>query len=1261
MVSHGLDEEAIFTVARAIASSEATAIYLQQVCGDDRDLRDRVSALLRVHEEQPEFLESPAASINAVETSHTEAVGSFIGSYKLLQELGEGGMGVVFVAEQKDPVQRHVALKLIRPGMDSRQVIARFEAERQALALMEHPGIAKVLDAGTTDSGRPFFVMELVRGVPINEYCDQHQLTPRERLQLFVQVCHAVQHAHQKGVIHRDLKPSNVLVAEYDEQAVAKIIDFGVVKAVGQPLTEKTMFTQVGQLVGTIDYMSPEQAKLNQLDVDTRTDVYSLGVLLYELLAGETPFERKRLQSAALDERLRIIREEDPPRPSTRLNSSGSLVSIAAQRQTEPKRLAILVRGELDWIVMKALEKDRSRRYQTSHALAMDIQRYLTDEPVLACPPSALYRIHKFSRRNKTVAMTSVLVTIALLVGTLASVWQAIRATRAEQKAQTARLAESSARQIAEIERNAAETQREQAKENLTLARAAVDESFTLVSESKLLEVPGLQLLRKDLIEAALRFYQGFALKHSDDPRGMADVAASHLRMAQILTAIDRNDDATIAVKEALDIIDRLRSEYPDDRESQVRLAGFFTERRWSQRGTEIPRDRLMAFQTLTRLERLWEQLAEQHPSESGFQSDLLGIYSTIGATLHWSGREKEGTPYFRKSISIGEHLVRDDPTDTRYRSAFADANLQLSKNLSTCGFYDEALALARRSTELHQELVAEFPLIPAYQVGLVTSLVEVGNRTVKEQSQQAEQAYRDAFELAQVLVDKYPGHILYLENWTTAGVQLATLQCKQGEHAESGIVMRRMTQVLQSLVTSNFDDAKTRKGLAFTCFYVASRVPNLPNQTDISEEFYRSALTMFTKLADDFPEVQTYREHTGHCHQHLGWLTLQSRRLDESLEHYRRAISLFESRSASRSSDAFFARFVSGAYRSLSEVLDLQDRPLDAFDAACTSMQLNPADSVYAIRLVEVLNEISDGTRREKALALLSPLLDAEPTDAAGWELRGRIHAAMGRVERAVSDFEKAIDNSEDGGWTLVPRKLVARNLSQSSDVFDQIAKSRPNETALWIGRGQVHALRGHWQQAMDDYAKVIDVRPIGDETFEYAALLLMANDRTRYNEFCRNLVARIGDPRGMDAYFLAHVCAIGPADGIDPTQVVKWASQEIANPTPWKLTVLALAELRAGQFELAAEHFQRSCELPDCKYLSVSNAFGFAIANFRLGRMDVARESLEKGRLLFQRAQPTRPGGAALPASPSEWLEQQLLSREAEALLRTSVKSDE
>jgi len=344
----------------------------------------------------------------------SERIGSMVGPYKLLEQIGGGGMGIVYMAEQLHPVRRKVALKIIKPGMDSGQVIARFEAERQALTMMDHPNIARVLDAGTTDAGRPYFVMELVKGIPITDYCDQSRLNTRQRLALFIQVCNAVQHAHQKGVIHRDLKPSNVLVTLHDDKPVPKVIDFGIAKATGQALTERTLFTNYAQMLGTPLYMSPEQAQISGLDVDTRSDIYSLGVLLYELLTGTTPFDRQRLREAAHDEMRRIIREEDPPKPSTRLSTMGDqLTAISTHRQIDPKKLSRLVRGELDWIVMKAMEKDRARRYESASGFAGDVERYLVDEPVQACPPSTWYRCRKFARRHKAALATA---TVALLV-----------------------------------------------------------------------------------------------------------------------------------------------------------------------------------------------------------------------------------------------------------------------------------------------------------------------------------------------------------------------------------------------------------------------------------------------------------------------------------------------------------------------------------------------------------------------------------------------------------------------------------------------------------------------------------------------------------------------------------------------------------------------------------------------------------------------------------------------------------------------------
>jgi serine/threonine protein kinase/Flp pilus assembly protein TadD len=419
--------KSIFLAASEKPLAERSA-FLDQAVGDDTILRARIEALLKAHDNPDSFLKEAAAEFGATidlspaDAPLAEKPGTLIGPYKLLEQIGEGGMGVVYMADQQAPVRRRVALKIIKAGMDTRQVIARFEAERQALALMDHSNIARVLDAGATDSGRPYFVMELVKGVPITEYCDQHNLSIPKRLELFGQVCQAVQHAHQKGLIHRDIKPSNVLVSTQDDRPVAKVIDFGVAKAMQGQLTEKTLFTEFQHLVGTPAYMSPEQAG-GSLDIDTRSDVYSLGVLLYELLAGTPPFDPKELRSKTLAEMQRIIREVEPPTPSTRLNAlDDTLATVAAQRSVEPRKLAAMVHGELDWIVMKALEKDRTRRYETPGGMARDIERYLRDEPVLACPPSVTYRLKKFIRRNKIAAAFVLLLVAAVAALTVSNV-----------------------------------------------------------------------------------------------------------------------------------------------------------------------------------------------------------------------------------------------------------------------------------------------------------------------------------------------------------------------------------------------------------------------------------------------------------------------------------------------------------------------------------------------------------------------------------------------------------------------------------------------------------------------------------------------------------------------------------------------------------------------------------------------------------------------------------------------------------------------
>lgn len=462
--SEGAGLKAIFGEALERCGAEREA-YLDGACAGDAALRARVEALLAAAEKDDAFLSGATVGEppGATDGFARDGAGRRIGPYRVLQLIGEGGFGSVYMAEQERPVRRRVALKVIKLGMDTRAVVARFEQERQALALMDHPNIAKVLDAGTTENGRPFFVMELVKGEPITEFCDRNNFTIAERLGLFTQVCRAVQHAHTKGIIHRDIKPTNVLVSTHDGRPLARVIDFGIAKAIDQRLTEKTVFTEFRQLVGTPEYMSPEQAA-GSLDIDTRTDVYSLGVMLYELLTGSTPFDAKMLRSAAYGELQRIIREDDPPRPSARLSESAdTLPRVAANRRIEPRRLGTLVRGELDWIVMRALEKDRGRRYDTPSALAAEVQRSLTGDEVLAAPPSRVYRVRKFARRHQGAVIAGALISAALLAGTGVAGAGYITATRA-------RDAEVAERENADRARESAEASAREAKEQTVLA-----------------------------------------------------------------------------------------------------------------------------------------------------------------------------------------------------------------------------------------------------------------------------------------------------------------------------------------------------------------------------------------------------------------------------------------------------------------------------------------------------------------------------------------------------------------------------------------------------------------------------------------------------------------------------------------------------------------------------------------------------------------------------------------------------------------------
>jgi serine/threonine protein kinase/tetratricopeptide (TPR) repeat protein len=812
--------------------------YLDAACAGDPGLRAEVDSLLAAAARAGGFLEVPAAGVTVDLSPTADRAGATIGPYKLLQPLGEGGMGAVWMADQAVPVRRKVAVKLIKPGMDSKSVLARFEAERQALALMDHPNIAKVFDAGTTAEGRPYFVMELVKGVPITQYCDERKLTPRERLELFVPVCQAVQHAHQKGVIHRDLKPSNVLVAQFDGRPVPKVIDFGVAKAVAQDLTGRTLFTEVGQVVGTLEYMSPEQAELNQLDVDTRSDVYALGVLLYELLTGSTPLERRRLKAAAMAEVLRLIREEDPPRPSARLSESrDALPAISAQRQTEPARLTRLVRGDLDWIAMKALEKDRARRYETALGLAQDVERFLVDQPVLACPPSAAYRVRKFVRRNRVAVFVAGLTAGLLAAGAAGTAVGLVRALAAERRAVADRDAKEIARQQAAAAAATATEARRHARRSLNPLTDEVTED--LLGRQAEITDQHREFLRKVLAEHA-----AFAAAPGDDPEGRESRAEGAFRVARIQFRLGESKEAEAAYREA--------------------------------------RDR-------------FAQLADEFPERPEFRGNQAAAGQGLGILLRDAGRNPEAEMVFRDALLIQTALVGELPGEREYRKQLASTQVNLGILLSEAGRRPEAEPVFREALDVWKRLTADDPKQPDFAQGLAFAQNNLATLlSATDRPDEAETVYREALDIRRRLAREYPGRVEYRKHLALSLNNLGVLYRVTG-YPEKAVEPYREALAIRKKLAADFPSRPDlRDDLGQSHGNMGNLLRKLGRQ-EAAENAFKDALAIRKQLVADFPDRPDFRQRLGHAHNNLGVLLADIKRPADAEGAYGEALAVRE------------------------------------------------------------------------------------------------------------------------------------------------------------------------------------------------------------------------------------------------------------------------------------------------------------------------------------------------------------------------------
>jgi serine/threonine protein kinase/Flp pilus assembly protein TadD len=1017
---------------------------LDQACGDDLALRRQVSLLFKEYAEGEGILDRPRADSTATACFETwsEGPGTVIGPYKLMEQIGEGGMGLVFVAEQQHPVRRKVALKVIKPGMDTRWIMARFEAERQALALMDHPNIAKVHDGGETAGGRPYFVMELVKGVPITEYCDDNKLIPRKRLELFLTVCEAVQHAHQKGIIHRDIKPSNVLVTSHDGKPVVKVIDFGVAKPIGQQLTDKTVYTQFAQLIGTPLYMSPEQAGESSLDVDTRSDIYALGVLLYELLTGTTPFDKKRLNQASFDEIRRIIREEEPPKPSTRMSTvSQGATTASEKRGSDPRKLSRLFRGELDWIVMKALEKDRNRRYETASAFAADVRHYLSDEPVQACPPSVSYRLQKFVRRHKGPVSAASAILLVLLVGIVGTTTGLVLALAAERRTATERDEKEEARRQT---RQALNTMTDEVVEKLLGKQAQ------LTDESR------------EFLKKVLAYHEAFAAAKADDPEGRQSRAEAYSRVGSIRMALGEIREAEAAYHDAVAIQQQLADEFPDRPEfrqglatSHGQLGDALTFLGRTEEAEEAYREALA----------LWTQLAADFPARPEFRQKLARTHMALRDLLRNTSQPEQAEAACLDAQVICTQLAADFPNRPEYREDLADCYYRLGELLNAIDRKKEAESAYGEALAIRNQLAIDFPNRAESHEGLALNHIMLGVMyRATGRPKEAEEAYREAVKVGKQLAAEFPSRLEFRQELALAYQNLCVLLGEAGRFKETEEACLEGLALNRRLAADYPNRAEIRGVLALAL----QSHGNLLHQTyrlKEAEADYREAVTLWRQVAIERPRQSENRQLLAQSQLRLGKLLSETQRPMEAEASYREAIDVGEKLVGEFPARPELIHDVALTYFHLGDLQIVGDRPKDA-------------EASY-----------------RKAFALwnrMAAKLPARPEPRLGMAMsRYNLSVVLrktGRPEEADSEYRAAFPDIEaeaEAHYDLANELRTSGRVDEAIAEFRAAIRVRKDYPEAHVNLGNLLALKGARDEAIDEFRQALATKRAFPESY--------------------------------------------------------------------------------------------------------------------------------------------------------------------------------